>query len=92
MYFLQKFPTAKLTPKMHMLWKHVTDFMTFTGYGLGKYAEQGGEQLHKHINSITRRMQGVQKGKKEPEVTLLLSVMEEHIISTDPNIFTSFEE
>jgi len=77
---------------MHILWKHVTGFMKATWYGLGKFAEQGGEQLHRHINSIKKRAQGVQRGKEDPELSLLLYVMEEHIISTDPTFFWVFEE
>ncbi|XP_072016778.1 uncharacterized protein [Amphiura filiformis] len=91
-HFLKKFPNVRITPKMHLLWKHVPCFMKETMHGLGRYGEQGGEQQHKIFNELTRRLQGIQRGQKEPELQLLLSVMEEHIIITHPDIHVNFME
>ena len=65
---------------MNIVWKQITDFMLDTGYGLGKYGGQNGEQLHRKCKQIGRYLQGLQRGK-EPELVLLLAVIEHTVYS-----------
>ncbi|XP_072015499.1 uncharacterized protein [Amphiura filiformis] len=37
-----KWPKKRFTPKLHLLYKHVVPFMKRVGFGLGKFADQGG--------------------------------------------------
>ena len=86
-YYKSKFPQFTFTPKFHILYKHVIRFIQQTGVGLGRMAEQGGEQLHKEFNMLERRLQGVKNvAKGDAEQQLLLTMMEEHHLRVNPTI------
>ena len=52
--FRDSWPTESITPKLHMLEKHVVPFIEKCQYGIGKYGEQGGEGIHPEFNNLTR--------------------------------------
>ena len=63
-----------------IVWKHQTSCW-IQGMGLGKYGGQGGEQLHRKCNEIGICLQGLQRGKKQLELVLLLAVIEPTVYS-----------
>ena len=54
LYFREEWPKESITPKLHILEKHVVPFIQKWRYGMGKYGEQGGEGIHSEFNSLTR--------------------------------------
>ncbi|XP_065672288.1 uncharacterized protein LOC124815234 [Hydra vulgaris] len=53
-YYRLTWPSASVTPKMHLLESHVIQFIQKWGLGIGVYGEQGGESLHAEFNNLNR--------------------------------------
>ena len=79
-FYRAKWPDCSITPKLHMLEDHVTEFITKWGRGLGTYGEQGGESIHPTFNrlyDIHSRMQ--------PCHRRLMSMLKSHHVAVNPN-------
>lgn len=50
-YYKSTFPDASVTPKLHMLEKHVVPWIKQWKVRLGMMGEQGAESIHKYFNS-----------------------------------------
>ena len=64
LYFREEWPKESITPKLHILEKHVVPFIQKRRYGMGKYGEQGGEGIHSEFNSLTHPL----AKKLKPEI------------------------
>jgi hypothetical protein len=53
-YYRLTWPSASITPKMHLLEAHVIQVIQKWGLGIGVYGEQGGESLHAEFNNLNR--------------------------------------
>lgn len=53
-FFRENWPSESITPKLHMLEKHVVPFIKKWRYAMGLYGEQGGEGIHPEFNNLTR--------------------------------------
>ena len=51
-YFQKTWPNVFVTPKLHMLESHASDFIKRWRAGFGMYGEQGLEILHAAFNNI----------------------------------------
>ena len=51
-FYRESFPTATVTPKLHMMEDHVVPFLMQWKVGLGFLGEQGAESIHARFNSI----------------------------------------
>ncbi len=49
-FYREHFPHATVTPKMHMLEKHVVDWLDEWQVGIGLMGEQGAESIHAYFN------------------------------------------
>lgn len=63
-YFRRMFPEENVIPKQHILEAHVPCFMSKWKTGMGKYGEQGGEQIHATINRLKGSFQNKKCGAK----------------------------
>ena len=72
-------PTANISPKLHMLEEHTVDFLKEWNGGLGFYGEQGGESLH-HDFKRKKHMFHNMKNKLE----CLKYLMKQHLLETFP--------
>lgn len=70
-----------ITPKLHMLEDHVTEFLRTWHMGLGFYGEQGIEGIHKDYNTKSTAFQQV---KNDP--VRLRQLVRDHHISTNPTL------
>ena len=85
-YLILKFPQSTFTPKLHILWRHVVDFIRKTGVSLGIMGEQGGESIHASFNKVSRRLKGIMNTRKSsPELELLKATFEEHLVLVHPS-------
>ena len=48
------FPTASITPKLHMVEDHIVDFLRQWKVGIGMLGEQGVESIHTTFNQLER--------------------------------------
>ena len=53
-YYRSTFPEATVTPKMHIMEDHITQFLQMWRVGFGFHGEQGAESLHALIRRISR--------------------------------------
>ena len=54
-FYWAKFPTASITPKLHLLEDHVIKFVKTWRVGFGLLGEQGqAESIHSAFNSLKR--------------------------------------
>ena len=81
MAYRQNFPTASITPKIHLLEDHALDQLTRFGVGFGLMNEQGGELIHTEFNRTGR----VVKGMRD-DVKRLMTTMRRHHLSTTPEV------
>ena len=51
-YYRKTFPSATITPKLHLLEDHVVPWVQRWGVGAGLMGEQGAESIHSHINKL----------------------------------------
>lgn len=72
-YFRTAFPSDTITPKLHMLEKHVVKFIKKWKIGLGMYSEQGAESIHPEFNSLLARFKCMPSDEKR-----IRSIFEEH--------------
>ena len=79
--YRRSFPTASITPKMHLLEVHTLPQLTRFGVGFGLLNEQGGELIHTEFNRTGR----VVCGMRDP-LQRLLTTMQRHHLSTTPEI------
>ena len=78
-YFREEWPDESITPKLHILEKHIIPFIKRWHYGMGKYGEQGGEGIHAEFNSLTRVYCRMRSNAQRVE-----SMLKEHSIRTHP--------
>lgn len=62
-----------------MMEDHIIPFLRMWGVGCGFYGEQGGESLHKTINSMGRNYTCIKN-----DLAQLKYVMNNHLASTNP--------
>ena len=79
MYYTKHFPTATVTPKMHMMLKHLPSQISKWKFAMGFLGEQGAESIHSSFNSIERIFSGIPN-----KVDFLLRVMKEHHLRVEP--------
>ena len=77
--YRESFPTASITPKLHLLEDHAVDQLSQFRIGLGLLNEQGGELLHTEFNRAGRVVHGMRD-----DLSKLMSVMRRHLTSTIP--------
>ena len=53
-YYRREFPSATVTPKLHMLEEHIVLWVTKWKVGFGHLGEQGAESIHASFNSLKR--------------------------------------
>ena len=53
-HYRAAFPTATITPKLHMIEDHVVDFISQWRVGFGMMGEQGAESIHAVFNQLHR--------------------------------------
>ena len=73
-FYRTTFPTASITPKLHLLEDHMIDFLKCWRVGLGLLGEQGAESIHTVYNSLKRTYANVY----DHEERLHLVTMEHH--------------
>ena len=83
LFYQEKFPSATITPKMHMMLKHLPPQMRKWNFGMGFLGEQGAESIHASFNSIERVYSGIPN-----KVDRLLRVMQEHYLRIEPDNVT----
>ena len=78
-YYRENFPDASITPKMHMMEKHLLPQIQTWKVGMGVLGEQGAESIHACFNLLERSYAGIPNKKDR-----LLRVMQEHFLKIDP--------
>ncbi len=78
-YYRENFPNASVTPKMHMMERHIVKQVTKWKFGMGLLGEQGAEGIHANFNAIERSYSGIPNSKDR-----LLRVTQEHHLRVDP--------
>lgn len=78
-FYKETFPDASITPKMHMMEKHVVPQTRLWKVGMGVLGEQGAESIHACFNGIEKSYAGIPNKKDR-----LLRVMQEHYLKIDP--------
>ncbi len=84
-YYRERFPTASVTPKLHMLEKHTTSWLREWGPGVafGLMGEQGAESIHNWFNR-----EGHKFCNMSDSVEKLHSKMKNHFINVAPLNFS----
>ena len=82
-FYRTAFPEASVTPKMHMLERHIVNQIMKWKFGMGLLGEQGAESIHSSFNSIARSYAGIPNQKDR-----LLRVTQEHHLRVDPENIT----
>jgi hypothetical protein len=80
-YYRETFPTASVTPKLHMLEDHVVPFLRRWRVGFGFHGEQGAESLHATFNKIRRSYMAI-----PDRVKRLKCVVKEHHLQVSPTL------
>ena len=83
LFYQEKFSSATITPKMHMMLKHLPPQMRKWNFGMGFLGEQGAESIHASFNSFERVYSGIPN-----KVDRLLRVMQEHYLRIKPDNVT----
>lgn len=78
-FYRINFPTATVTPKMHILEAHVVPFLRRWHIGFGYLGEQGIESIHPYFNTLGRTYNSI----KQPAQKLLL-MLKEHMLHVSP--------
>ena len=78
-FYREKFSSATVLPKMHMLEEHVVPWLKKWGVGFGLLGEQGVESIHTHFNSLGRTFKSMPE-----EVARLRQLMKEHLLHIAP--------
>lgn len=79
-WFREKFPTASVTPKMHLLEDHVIPWLSTWRLGLGFHGEHGAESIHAVFNELGRRYCKIRN-----PLTRLHYMMKEHHLAQCPH-------
>ena len=53
-FYRHNFPAASVTPKLHLLEDHVSEFLGKWRVGFGMTGEQGAESIHAAYNNLKR--------------------------------------
>ena len=80
-FYREKFPTATVLPKMHIMEEHVIPWVKRWRVGAGLMGEQGAESVHAHFMKLERTHQGIPS-----EVDRLKYIMKEHQLASDPSL------
>ena len=59
--FRGTFPSATVSPKMHMLEDHTLEWVNAHNVGFGLLGEQGAESIHARFNSLVALMHAYQE-------------------------------
>lgn len=78
-FYKKTWPKASITPKLHMMHKHLMAQMKEWQFGMGFLGEQGAESIHASFNSIERAYLGIPSKKDR-----LLRVVQEHHLRLEP--------
>ena len=78
--FRETFPSATVSPKMHMLEDHALEWVNARNVGFGLLGEQGAESIHARFNSLGRTYACLPRG-----VERLKNIMKAHLVSIDPH-------
>ena len=79
-HYRRQFPHATITPKLHMLEKHIVPWLEQWKVGLGLMGEQGAESIHALFNFLKRTYQPIPS-----EVERLKCIMKEHFVRIAPS-------
>ena len=80
-FFRENWPDVKITPKLHIVEKHVVDFIAKWGAALGYYGEQGAGSLHNEFNKLNRTYCSVKPNTKPLEY-----ILKEHHRRVNPEV------
>lgn len=78
-YFRGTWPNERITPKLHLLECHATNFIRKWGGGFGLYGEQGAESIHPQFNQLLRTYCGI-----KPSTRRLELMLKEHLMKVNP--------
>jgi len=78
-FYRTELPTARVTPKLHMLEAHVIPWIRRWGVGIGFHNEQGAESIHTRFNSLKRTYCNIRN-----PVDRLKGIMKEHYLQNAP--------
>ena len=78
--YRDSFPSATVTPKLHLLEDHVVPFVRRFNVGFGFLGEQGAESIHAPFNQILL----AHSGTKNP-VSKLVNILMEHLTQVCPD-------
>ena len=82
-FYREQFPHATVIPKMHILEKHVVDWLNEWKVGLGLMGEQGAESIHAYFNNLKGSYRNIANG-----VDRLRCMMRTHFIHIAPSTIT----
>ena len=77
--FEERFPSASIPVKMHMLEDHMLEWVRGHSVGCGLLGEQGAESIHTRFNSLHCTFASVPDGREK-----LRKIMRENLISITP--------
>ena len=79
-HYRSSFSDHTITPKMHMMERHLIPQIQKWKFGMGYLGEQGAESIHASFNSIERSYLGIPN-----KVDRLLRVVQEHHLRIEPD-------
>ena len=79
-FYREQFPQATVIPKMHMLEKHVVDWLDQWQVGIGLMGEQGAEAIHAYFNNLKVTYRNIPNG-----VERLRCMMKQHYVYIAPS-------
>ncbi len=79
-FYREHFPYATVTPKMHMLEKHVVNWLDEWQVGIGLMGEQGAESIHAYFNNLKITYRSIPNG-----VERLRCMMKKHFVHIAPS-------
>ena len=78
-YLRLNWPDVSISPKLHMVEEHIVPFLSQWHVGCGFLGEQGGESIHKCINSMKSNYSNIRNNKDK-----LKYIMDSHLSTTSP--------
>jgi len=78
-FYRENWPSSSVTPKLHILEDHVTQFIRTWGIGLGFMGEQGFESIHSNFNLRQAEQRGAVSA-----VQRLERIMKRHLMAVHP--------
>ncbi|XP_070544697.1 uncharacterized protein [Ptychodera flava] len=78
-FYREEFPSARVSPKMHILEDHTVPWIRRWGFGCGFHGEQGGEHVHSDLNNIRYNIRGLRD-----DLEIARCLMKEHWTQVSP--------